>query len=90
VVIVGSHLRHQPVLNIEKDFSVVSVVLDQNVERIAVRHPSKKTRVRRQGNDSVLLNVKVSLETFRIDGKQSVDESEQLHNSLVLSKILVT
>jgi len=32
----------------------------------------------------------VSLETFRIDGKQSVDESEQLHNSLVLSKILVT
>lgn len=43
VVIVRCHLQHDSVLNVEQNFAALAIFTNENVKRIAVRHPSEKT-----------------------------------------------
>lgn len=85
-----AHLKNQSMLDIEQNLSTVSVVLDKNMQRIGTIDPSQQTRVRRERNDGILDNGKMSLEGFGILLQQSIDEAKELHDTLVLSKILVS
>ena len=43
-------------LEVEENLLLLSIVADQRVERVAVRHPADQSRVRRQRDDRVPLN----------------------------------
>lgn len=77
-------------LDVEQDLATVAVVLDENVEGVRIVDPAEKTRVWRQGDDGVFDDREMPLERLGVLLKQRVDEPEKLHDSLVLSKILVT
>jgi hypothetical protein len=87
---VWRHLKDESMFDVEQNLATVAVVLDQNVQRIGALDPSEQTRVWRKGNDGILDDREVTLERFRILLEKSVDETEELHDSLILSKILVT
>lgn len=77
-------------LDVEQNLSTLSVVSNEDVHGVGILNPSDETRVRRERSDGVALDVKVSLETLWIVGEEGVDETEELHDSLILTKILVT
>lgn len=84
-----THLLHEPVLNVHQNLPRLSIPLDEHVQGIAVRHPSDQTRSRGKRRDRVLLHTEVTLGAFLIGCEECVDQSEELHNSLILSEILV-
>lgn len=59
------------------------------MEGIAVLHPADKTSVWSKRDDREALDVESSLETVRIDRQKTVDEAEELHDTLVLPEIFV-
>jgi hypothetical protein len=77
-------------LDIEENLSAVAVILDEDVESIGAVDPSEKTRVGRERNDGILDDGEMTLERLRILLKKGVDETEELHDPLVLTEILVT
>lgn len=77
-------------LDVEEDLATVAVVLDQHMERIRTVDPSEESRVGRERNDGVLDDGEVSLERLSVLLQERVDESKELHDSLVLSQILVS
>lgn len=77
-------------LDVEEDFAALAVVPDEDVHGVGVRNPSDETRVGRERGDGVALDVEVTLERLRIVREERVDETEELHDTLILSKILVT
>ena len=48
MIVVGSHSLHETMLQIENDLFLVSVVLDEAVQSVRMRHPSDQTRICRQ------------------------------------------
>jgi hypothetical protein len=80
-----THLLHEPVLDIDENLSRLSIALDQHVKRVTVLYPSEQTCTRRQGSDRVGLNAQMPFGSLLVGGEQSVDQTEQLHDSLVLS-----
>ena len=87
---IGRHLEDESMFDVEEDLSTVSVVLDEDVQRVGTVDPTEETRVRRERNDGIFDNGEVSLERLGILLQERVDETEELHDSLVLSEILVT
>lgn len=77
-------------LDVEEDLAAVSVVLDEYVQRVGAVDPSEEPRVGRERDDGVLDNGEMSLERLRVLLQEGVDEAEELHDSLVLTEILVT
>lgn len=77
-------------LNIEKNLSRFSIVLDENVHGVRILNPSNETRVRRQRGNRVTLDMEMTFETFRVMGQKGVDKTEKLHDPFILTKILVT
>ncbi len=58
------YLEHQPVLNVEHNLFLVSVVPDEGVYGVTVRHPANQARVGRQWSDRVALNAAKKNTTF--------------------------
>lgn len=85
----ATYLKHESVLNIEQDLSRLSVVSHKDVKCVAVLHPTQQSGVRAQGNDRVTLDVQSAFEALSIDREQGVDEAVELHDSLVLTEILM-
>jgi hypothetical protein len=77
-------------LDVEQNLPAVTVVLDEDVERVGVVDPAEETGIRRERNDRVLDDREVTLEGLRVLLQQRVDETEELHDPLVLSKVLVS
>lgn len=86
----ATYLKHESVLDVEQDLSRLAVVSDKNVKCVAVLHPAQQSSVRAQGNDRVTLDVQSAFEALSIDREQGIDETVELHDSLVLTEILVT
>lgn len=77
-------------LDVEQNLPAVAVVLDEDVERVGVVDPAEETGIGRERNDRVLDDREVTLEGLRVLLQQRVDETEELHDPLVLSKVLVS
>lgn len=60
------------------------------MEGIAVLNPAQQTRIWREGYHGVTLYMKATFKAFGINRKQCIDETEELHNPFVLTKIFVT
>lgn len=67
-----------------------SVVLDEDMQGVGVVQPANQSRVRCQRDDGVRLDHKMALERLGIFAEQSIHKPEELHDTLVLSQILVT
>lgn len=85
-----SYLKHEPVLDIEQDFPAFSVVPNQDMQCVAVLDPSQQTSVRRQWNRGIALNVKVAFEAVVIHCEKGIDETEELHDTFVLTQVLMS
>lgn len=72
--------------NVEENLATVAVVFDEDVERIRALHPSEESGIGREGDDRVFDDREVPLERLRIFLQERIDETEQLHNPLVLSE----
>lgn len=77
-------------LNVEQNLTAVAVILDEDVQRVGVIDPAEQTGIRREWDDRILDDREMALEGFRIFLQKRVDETEELHDSLVLSKVLVS
>lgn len=75
--------------NIHQDFPLVSVLFDENVNGVAVGDPTEQTGTRGKRSYRKSLDAEMSLGGFVIIIKKSVDQTEQLHDTLVLSQVLV-
>ena len=73
---IGRHLEDESMFDVEEDLSTISVVLDEDVERIGTVDPTEETRVRRERDDGVLDDGEMSLERFGILLQERVDETE--------------
>jgi hypothetical protein len=89
-VVVWCHLQHDSVLNVEQDTSAFAVLLDQGVKGVGVTDPSEQTGALRQRDCREALDREMALETLAIIVKKRVAQAEKLHNTLVLTNILVT
>ncbi|KAI6776023.1 hypothetical protein HG530_002781 [Fusarium avenaceum] len=89
VVVVGRHLQHDAMLDVEQDLATLTVFPNKNVEGVAVGNPPQQTTILRQRDCRIALDVKMALEAFRVVRQQGIAEAEQLHNSFVLTNILV-
>lgn len=76
-------------LDVEENLSTVAVVLDEDVKRVGTVDPSEETRVGRERDNGVLDNREMALERLGILLEEGVDETEELHDPLVLTKIFV-
>ena len=85
----GTNLEDEPVLDVEQDLARVAIVLNEYVERVGAVDPAEKTRVGRERDDGVLDDRQVALERLWVDREERVDEPKELHDALVLPKILV-
>jgi hypothetical protein len=61
---------------------------DQLMKSVTVVHPSDKACVCRQGDDVVSLDAQVFSLCLGVDCKESIDETEELHGSFILSNVL--
>ena len=66
------------------------VFFDEIVQRVTVGHPSQKTRVLRKRDDWERLNTQMAFEALGVIVQKSVDKTEQLHDTLVLTNIFVS
>jgi hypothetical protein len=85
-----TNLKDESMLDVEQDLPAISVVSDEDVEGVGILNPSDEARVWRERRDGVALNVKMALERLGVRREKGINETEELHNSLVLTKILVT
>lgn len=63
---IPKYLKHEPVLNVEHDLLLVSVVPDEGVDGVTVGHPPNQTRVRRERNDRVAFNAACARDKMRV------------------------
>lgn len=68
----GPYLKHEAILNIEQNFSTISVIFDKNVKRISVLDPAKQPRIWRKWDDWIAMYVQVPLEAVRIHLQESI------------------
>ena len=66
MIIVSSHSLHKPVLQVQNNFLLVSVVLDETVQCIWMRYPTNQARIRRQRNNSKPLNGQITSQCLKI------------------------
>lgn len=85
-----TYLEDEAMFDVEQDLAAVAVVLDENMQRVCAVDPTEQSGVGRKRDDWVLDDREVALERLRVLLKQGVDEAEELHDSLVLTKILVS
>lgn len=83
------YLKHQAIFDIQQDLPALPIIPNENVKSITVLHPSEETGVRCQRDNGISLDVKVPLEACRVHREQRIDEAEELHDALILAKILV-
>jgi hypothetical protein len=43
IIIVGCHLQHDPVLDVEQNFAALAVFADEDMKSVAVRNPTEQT-----------------------------------------------
>jgi hypothetical protein len=60
-VIVGRHLQHNAVLDIEENLSTIPILADKHVQSVAVRDKAKQTGLRTKRDRGIALDVKMSL-----------------------------
>ena len=66
------------------------MLLDQDVQRVRVLHPSDQPRVLTERNDGVPSDLQVFLVGLRVDRQERIDQSKQLHDTLILTNVLMT
>lgn len=66
------------------------MVSDELIQGITVKNHADETSHVTQRNDGVSPNRQVLLAGLWINLAQSIDQAEQLHDSLILSDVLVT
>ena len=88
-VVVGRHLEHEAVLDVEQDLVLLAVFLDEHVQRVAVSDPPQHACVGRQRNDGEAAQTEAALVRLGVDGQQRIDETKELHDALVLPHVLV-
>jgi hypothetical protein len=76
-------------LDVEQDFLLFAIILDQSVQRVRVGHPANQPRVGRERDDCKALDSQVAAEGLRVVKKEGVDKAEKLHDPLVLPQVLV-
>ena len=76
MVEVRRHLQNESMFDVEEDLATVSVVLDENMQRIGTVDPSEQTGIRRERNDGVFDDREMSLERFGILLEKRIDETE--------------
>jgi hypothetical protein len=64
--------------------------LYQLMKCVAVWDPSDQSRILTKGNNRIASDAQVFLTCLGVDCQQSVDQSKQLHHSLILSNVFVT
>ena len=83
-------LLHETMFDIDKNFPGLAVPLDEHVHRIAVLYPTEETCSWRKRRNGVLLDAEMPLGALLIRAEKGIDKAEELHDSLVLSQILVS
>lgn len=63
-------------------------MLDKLVHGVATGHPADEARVVGQRQDRVPLDAKVKPRRLALAGQESVDQTEELHDALVLPQVL--
>lgn len=76
-------------LNIHQDFPLVSVLFNENVNGVTVGNPTEQTGTRGKRSYRKSLDAEMSLGGFVVIFKKSVDQTEELHDTLILSQVLV-
>mmetsp|Transcript_30070 Transcript_30070/g.97887 ORF Transcript_30070/g.97887 Transcript_30070/m.97887 type:complete len:305 (+) Transcript_30070:3296-4210(+) len=89
-VVVGCHLQHEPVLDVERDFARLPVVADERVQRVAVGNPANEAGIGRERHNRISTDRQSSLSGVRVVSEQVVHQPEQLHDALILPQVLVT
>jgi hypothetical protein len=89
-VVVGSHLKHDAVLDVEQDLSAIPILADEHVQSVAVRDEAEQARLRTKRDCGIAFNVEMALARFHVIRKKSVAKTEQLHDTLVLTNIFMT
>lgn len=85
MIVVRCHSQHDPMLDIQQNLLFVSVISDQRVQSVAMRHPANQAAFRAQRNHHVSLYRQIATERVGILLQQRVYQTEQLHHSFVLS-----
>mmetsp|Transcript_31785 Transcript_31785/g.69550 ORF Transcript_31785/g.69550 Transcript_31785/m.69550 type:complete len:207 (-) Transcript_31785:165-785(-) len=70
---VRREMEHQPVLDVEQNATRQPVVADQRVQRVALRDPFDKPRIRRKRDDSVSLDSQIQSRTLIRRRQERVD-----------------
>ena len=89
-VVIRCHLQHDTMFDIEQDLSAVAIFPNKHVQSVTVRHEPEKTRLSTKRDRRIALDVEMSLSRLNVVRQQSIAETEQLHNTLILTDILVT
>ncbi len=84
-----AHLLHQFVVDVGDDAVFGSVVLYQYVQSVAAWHPANETSVMTKRYNRVPSNTQVLFTSLAVNLEQSVDQTEQLHHTLVLTNVFV-
>lgn len=65
------------------------MLLDQLVQCVTIRYPTDKSSILTQRNDWISSDRQIFLASLWINCKQSVNQSEELHDSLILTDIFM-
>jgi aminoglycoside N3'-acetyltransferase len=85
-----AHLLYQFILNSRNNPAFLFVILDEDVERIAIANQADKSCMITKINDRILLILNSFLLVFFVNWKQSIHKSEELYHTLVLSQVFMT
>ena len=88
--IVGGHLDHEAMLDVQQNLARLAIVANQRVQCVRIRHPAQHACVMTEWRDCVALDTQIVLVRTPVRSQQRVDEAEELHCSLVLAQILVS
>ena len=89
-IVIRRQLHHQPVLQIQQHLPRLPVIPDQRVQRVRARDPPHNSAVVTQRSHRVPLNAQIVSVRSPVLRKQSVHESKQLHDPLILPQVLVS
>jgi hypothetical protein len=85
-----THLKHEPILYVQQHLLRFTVIANENMQGVTVFHPTQKPGIRGQGNNREGLYVQSALEAISVYRQKRVDKTEELHDSFVLTEVLMT
>ena len=90
MIVIRRHGEHHAMFQIQWHLVRVSVLTNQRVKGVAIRHPSNQTAVRGERDDGIASDAQVSLCRGHGRVQQRVHQTEELHHAFVLAQIFMT